>query len=194
MARTKTGDKGAQLRRAAQEELAEYGLASASVNRIAQRAGLSVGTLYRYYKNKDAIYCDAYLRLKRDLSDKMLNAATHETSSERKIRSALNSFSDHFLEQAQDVILLEAVANASILTAEDQQTVMQIDAELFKLINAGLEDGTLKQASPFAIATMLLSPLIHSARRAALSDSRQDSELIAEIQGLCWRSVALNDK
>ena len=35
--------------------LAEEGYAAASTNRIAERAGTSVGSLYQYFPNKDAI-------------------------------------------------------------------------------------------------------------------------------------------
>lgn len=194
VARTKSGDKGAELRKAAVDELAEYGLASASVNRIAQRAGLSVGTLYRYYENKDAVYRDAYLRLKASLSEKMLGASKASDTSESKIRRALRGFAAHLLEHPKDVILMEAVANSSILTAADHQTVAQIDADLYVLVDSGLKDGTLKPASPSAIAIMLLSPLIHTARRAALGGAQQESDLLEEIQEMCWRSVAVIDK
>lgn len=37
-------------------EFAEFGPQKASMNAIAQRAGISVGVLYKYYENKDAFY------------------------------------------------------------------------------------------------------------------------------------------
>ncbi|MCA1220226.1 TetR/AcrR family transcriptional regulator [Streptomyces sp. 8L] len=40
---------------AAAQVFADYGYAAGTTNRIAQRAGVSIGTLYQYYPNKDAI-------------------------------------------------------------------------------------------------------------------------------------------
>ena len=41
---------------ASAQVLQEYGYKGATTNRIAERAGVSVGTLYQYFKNKDEIF------------------------------------------------------------------------------------------------------------------------------------------
>ncbi|GAA3407799.1 TetR/AcrR family transcriptional regulator [Paenibacillus hodogayensis] len=42
--------------RHAQDEFFQYGYAAASVKRIAAKAGISVGNLYRYYSGKDILF------------------------------------------------------------------------------------------------------------------------------------------
>ncbi|MCD9025293.1 TetR/AcrR family transcriptional regulator [Cohnella silvisoli] len=42
--------------RAAQDEFMQYGYVSASVKRIAEKVGVSVGNLYRYYAGKEALF------------------------------------------------------------------------------------------------------------------------------------------
>jgi AcrR family transcriptional regulator len=44
------------VREAAAQLLIEQGYAAASTNAIARRAGVSIGSLYQYYRNKDAIF------------------------------------------------------------------------------------------------------------------------------------------
>ena len=51
-----TEEKLEQILEAGISEFAEYGLQKASMNAIAQRAGISVGVLYKYYENKDAFF------------------------------------------------------------------------------------------------------------------------------------------
>ncbi|NGO70857.1 TetR/AcrR family transcriptional regulator [Streptomyces boncukensis] len=41
---------------------AEYGYAAGTTNRIAERAGVSIGSLYQYYPNKDAILAELAAR------------------------------------------------------------------------------------------------------------------------------------
>lgn len=41
---------------AAARVLADHGYAAASTNRIAERAGVSIGTLYEYFADKDAVF------------------------------------------------------------------------------------------------------------------------------------------
>ena len=54
--------------------LAEEGYAAASTNRIAERAGTSVGSLYQYFPNKDAIVAAVQRRHHADLSAVMAAA------------------------------------------------------------------------------------------------------------------------
>lgn len=194
VARTKSGNKDAQLRKAAIEEVAEHGLAAASVNRMADRAEVSVGTVYRYYADKNAVLRDAYLHLKFDLSRAMLEAAAPCATSKDKIRTALRAFANHVLANPQHVIFLETVGTATILGPEDLQKVAAIDADLNQLLNDGIADGTLRPAPIEAIATMLLAPIIHTARRAAHQSIRQKPAHVDEILEMCWYSVARDHK
>ncbi|MEV0276362.1 TetR/AcrR family transcriptional regulator [Streptomyces sp. NPDC050610] len=44
-----------RILKAAADVFADYGYAAGTTNRIAERAGISIGSLYQYYPNKDAI-------------------------------------------------------------------------------------------------------------------------------------------
>lgn len=56
-----------QILDAAEAELAEHGLAAASMTGIAQRAGVSVGTLYNYFKDKDVLIVSLFANRRADL-------------------------------------------------------------------------------------------------------------------------------
>lgn len=58
--------------RAAIEVLIEEGFEKATTNRIAERAGYSVGTLYRYFRDKEDIYAE--------IIDQLLRQLNHSTS------------------------------------------------------------------------------------------------------------------
>ncbi|MER7010698.1 TetR/AcrR family transcriptional regulator [Saccharopolyspora sp. NPDC000359] len=47
---------------AAARVFAEHGYAAGTTNRIAERAGISIGSLYQYYPNKDAILAELLTR------------------------------------------------------------------------------------------------------------------------------------
>lgn len=56
MLRKLSEEKLAQILEAAISEFAEKGLSAASMSSIAQRAGTSVGVLYKYYEDKEALF------------------------------------------------------------------------------------------------------------------------------------------
>lgn len=70
-------EKLEELLEAAVEEFARHGPGGASMRAIADRAGISVGVLYKYYENKEAL-----LRACLDRSVEALNRALEEAAGE----------------------------------------------------------------------------------------------------------------
>jgi AcrR family transcriptional regulator len=75
---------------AAEEVFAAEGLHAAHVEHIARRAGVAVGTLYNYYKDRDAILA-ALLRTRRDALFAELDSA-EKAAHGRPIREQLLAF------------------------------------------------------------------------------------------------------
>jgi AcrR family transcriptional regulator len=59
---------------AATRILEEQGLAGFGTNRIAERAGISIGSLYQYYPARDAILAELVRRMRLSMSDRLLAA------------------------------------------------------------------------------------------------------------------------
>ncbi|WP_299889666.1 TetR/AcrR family transcriptional regulator [uncultured Ruegeria sp.] len=87
MVKRKTGDKLGDIRRATIAEVVECRSSAASVIAIAKRAGLAVGTVYRYYENKEQLLRAVYLAVKTELHNAMMTAAAEASGSKAKIRS-----------------------------------------------------------------------------------------------------------
>jgi AcrR family transcriptional regulator len=69
------------IAKAAEEVFAEQGLHSAHVGHIARRAGVAVGTLYNYYKDRDALLA-ALLRERCDGLERALKDSTAKLAAE----------------------------------------------------------------------------------------------------------------
>jgi AcrR family transcriptional regulator len=85
--------------------LAEGGVAALTTNRIAERAGVSVGSLYRYFPNKEAVVaaiCDAATRS--DVEE--VRAALHTPLEEQPLREWLASLVDYQLERHRRLLEL----------------------------------------------------------------------------------------
>lgn len=95
--------------------LAEEGYAAASTNRIAERAGTSVGSLYQYFPNKDAIVAAVQRRHHADLGGVMATAFVEavgqplEPATRRLVRASLDA---HLLDPELHRTLSEMVPRA----------------------------------------------------------------------------------
>jgi AcrR family transcriptional regulator len=75
--------------------LAERGLDGMTTNHVAQRAGVSIGSLYRYFPSKEAIVAEINLRHRRVAGDQLI--ATFDgldRDFEGTVRAALREFVD----------------------------------------------------------------------------------------------------
>ena len=92
-----TEEKLEEILQAGISEFAELGPQKASMNAIAQRAGISVGVLYKYYENKDAFY-DACLERCTGELDKFVQKLSSQKRKPldyaRELIDAVQQFSD----------------------------------------------------------------------------------------------------
>lgn len=190
MARPKSGDKPKDIRNATVGEVAAVGSTAVSVNKIAKRAGLSVGTVYRYHETKDDLLFSVFLDVKRDIQQTMMNAANAHQGAPARLRAMWFALVAYGFDAPQDFQLVEMMS-AEIRDSIHQNTeLQQMHAETLAEIQAGIDQKALVQTSVRTIETILASPAITLARRASLSGAQTDKDELERIFSLIWRGIA----
>lgn len=177
---------------AAARVLASEGEAGFTTNRIAQRAGFSIGTLYQYFPSKEAIAVAMVRRQRervmRELDGVLDRAARGETTAEDALRTYLRLLIDAFGrgQKAQRILARlgwQLDAPALIVQAMDDGSERIRDALL------RLNDPTLPV--PDDATLYVLSRAVMGAIRAAavedhpmLDDPRFEDRLIRLVWGL----------
>jgi AcrR family transcriptional regulator len=157
---------------------------SPSVNRIAEIAGVSIGSLYQYFPGKTAIVAALVRRRMREIHERLLHVI--EESSALSLEDAATRLVDTIFEmkvsntRVDEVILREALRNA--LTAE----AFALDAELVARFAAALErwKPKVREDLPGEIAAHMLFQGLRSvmvvgaiARPDLTSDERMRREM-----------------
>lgn len=120
---------------AAAQVFAEYGYSAGTTNRIAERAKISIGSLYQYYPNKDAILVEL---MTEHLDDGM--AATRSQETPETIEAIIRTFVRTAVEQHREDprllrVLLEQAPRAPELASkvnEHWHTRVGVVAELLR--------------------------------------------------------------
>ncbi len=102
-----TPEKQERILMAAAEEFADLGLAGANINTIAERAGISVGSLYKYFVSKNHLYL-AVVDRGLSLLETSLNPILE---SEADLRSKIDGIIDAILRSAQSQPLMNRLYN-----------------------------------------------------------------------------------
>ncbi len=190
MARPVAGDKPKELRLATLAEVAAVGSTAVSVNRIAARAGLSVGTIYRYYKTKDELLFAVYLEVKRDIHRTMMDAAAPHDGAASRLRAMWFALVGYGFDAPQDFLLAEMMNAETRNDVHDNKELNRIHTEVLLEIQKGVDEGVLVAYPVETIETVLASPAITLARHASMSKKPADREALERIFTLVWRGIA----
>lgn len=85
MAQTLKTDLRNNIIKASKEEFLKYGYKDASLRRIAKSAGMTVGNLYRYYKNKEDIMDSIVSDTRRSILNTIRNLTSNSVSLEARV-------------------------------------------------------------------------------------------------------------
>ncbi len=164
---------------AAQKVFFARGLATATMDEIAETAELSKGTLYLYYKSKEDMYLAVMMRGMEELHDEFERIAASKLSSVKKIIKLGDTYKEyfnthrkyfqmvHFLQSPQ---FHKQVSDEMMKSCDvDGQKIWNVISEILK---HGREDGTLRpEFNP-----MELGVILWSSETALLSRLDNESE------------------
>lgn len=162
---------------AAAQLLREEGAASLTTNRVAERAGVSIGSLYQYFPTKQAIYAELSRRQRADLKqdfDKVLNdPAVRALPLPQLVRCIMDA---SLLHHARDPVFARRVEQL------EQELALQSEIEATKSgVTAQLVDFLREIGVPRPeIVTRDLSAMAMGMSHAALQAGETDFDDLAD--------------
>jgi len=185
-------DKRNEIVQAALELIAEQGFHGAPMAMIAEKSGVAVGTIYRYFENKDVLINALY----RELEGAVMAALRKDYSEEKPFRERFLhlgttllryfiSFPVHFcyLEQYHYSPYGQSLRRERLLSkVEDQDIFQQLFAE-------GIAQQVLKDFPLAVLFALAFGPLVVLARDHILGFVVLDDALISQTVEACWDGV-----
>jgi AcrR family transcriptional regulator len=176
---------------AALEQLAEGGYASASVQAIAQRAGIATGTVYRHFPSKSDLFAEVFRRASaRELAVMADTAAHDETPARERIARGAETFARRALAEPTRAYALLAEPVDPAVEAE-RLTFRRAYRDLFaRTIEQGVATGELPPQDAETVAAALVGAL-GEALVGPLSPGLHESHeaLIATLVQFCMNAI-----
>ena len=190
MARVATGDKPQDIRQATVDEVAAVGSSAVSVNKIARRAGVAVGTIYRFHATKDALLGAVYLQVKSDLHDAMMRDADRFQTTADRLRAMWFAIVDYGYNAPNDFRFAEIMSADVKNEVHNDPRLRGLHADILSEIETGIADGTLADVSVRSIEVVLASTAGSLARRASYAGVAPNDALLADVYALVWQGIA----
>jgi AcrR family transcriptional regulator len=147
-----------RLLEAAHRTFAAHGYANATLERIAEEAGLSRVTLHRRGVSKDGLLAELVTRAIDDYRRAMWPALTGTGTGAERLAQALEALCASAEEHMALLVALRAQSDAIFHRDEEEAMTRTVYTEpLEKLLREGAADGSLRDVDPLETATVLFN-------------------------------------
>lgn len=162
--RTPNPEVRARLLIAAGQLINEEGLPQLRVDRIAERAGLSVGTFYLYFDGKADLFANLVVELTGRLRERLRAAYAGSHSTPERLERAVDAYLD-FVESNEKGFLYFRDAGTVHTTVGSVNTwaFAQHAEDLSPLLHEAMERGEILHENPELLAQALLGLMQHLA-------------------------------
>ena len=149
-----------QILAAALNQIAEGGYASAGVQRVAGRAGIAVGTVYRHFPSKGALFADAFRRASQRELDVVIRASAADgRSAAERLGTAVEAFSRRALAGPVLAYALLAEPVDPAVEAERLRFRTGYRDAFARVLDDGVRDGELRPHDTRVVAAALVGAL-----------------------------------
>ena len=154
-----------QILEAAREVFGEHGLAASRLDDIAKRAGLSKGTIYLYFPNKEELFREMVRQMvvsQIEQSEQELNAKNESATD--LLTQFLRSYW-RFIRSPQFAPLFRLI-HAEIHSFPDlarfyaEEVIARVHRLIAAIITRGIESGEFRELDPKVAARMVTSPFV----------------------------------
>src|SRR3954451_19701659 len=177
--------------RAALDQLAEGGYASASVQAIAQRAGIATGTVYTHFPSKSELFAEVFRRASaRELAVMTDTAAHDEIPARERIARGAEAFARRALaEPTRAYALLAEPVDPAV--EKERLTFRRAYRDLFaRTIEQGIANGELPPQDSQTVAAALVGALGEALVGPPKPGRHESHEaLIATLVQFCMNAI-----
>ncbi|HET8746888.1 MAG TPA: TetR/AcrR family transcriptional regulator [Ramlibacter sp.] len=126
---------------AAREEFAEYGLAGARVDRIAERAGLNKRLIYYYFEDKDKLFQAVLEQVYREIREEEMNLHLLELDPPTAVRRLIEFTWDYYLRHPEFLTLLNSANLHRARHLAESKRARELNSPVIETLATVLERG-----------------------------------------------------
>ncbi|GGE52081.1 TetR family transcriptional regulator [Streptosporangium jomthongense] len=178
--------------------VAEGGFRNAKITRIAQRAGVATGTIYRHFESKEDLFAEIFRKATQREVDKVAEALAVPGNATTRLETALRQFAERALKGP--VMAWSLIAEPVDPKVEEERLIYRkAYANLFEqAIREGIEEGCIpdqdaRQSSTClvgAIAESLVGPLSPTQTNQEIADKTDNHDpLVNTIIRFCIQGL-----
>jgi AcrR family transcriptional regulator len=179
---TPSGKKDALLN-AALKLIAEQGFHAAPMSQIAETANIGVGTIYRYYKNKEELINALYIELRRRMAEEIVGGQDLTAPVKTQFADALLALIRYLLVHPEEIQFTEQYENSPFITDATRAEIAKTASPLSDLLERARDEHLLKDL-PFPILMAMFSGASMGLLKAHLRKKSAPEKITEAIEAI----------
>lgn len=176
---------------AALELFEERSYGATPVPQVAERAGVAVGTIYRYFPGKEGLVNALYRHWKRAFADVVFaayDAGLEPAAAFDRLWAALADFA---VCHPAAFAFLETHSHGAYLDAESRALTAAIDARLHDVIRAWQDVGAVRSGDPTLLLAQVFGGFVGVVRELRGSGRGVPTEIGAMTHDVAWAALSV---
>lgn len=169
--------------------VSERGFHDAPTSLIARAAGVGVGTIYRYFENKEDLIDELYKRLRLESAKAMLVGYSAELPLRERFRRIWINVARFYVDHPLEAAFMEQYTNSPYLKPETADVHAEQFAPFHEFIEKGIYEGVLKDLPPEVFASLTLEVAISLAKKHRYGTITLDDDTLERAVDACWDAV-----
>lgn len=178
-------DKRKALFEAALEVFAENGFHGAPTSLLAQRAGVGVGTIYRYFKDKDDLICQLYDEVRERVQSRVHGDLPAGLPTRERYIRMMSPLLRFFLENPLEFRFMEQYY-FSPFSSVDGCAAPEDNATIHHLLLTARSEAIIKDVHIEVLKALAFGPVVGLVKEHINRDLQVDDEMIRQTVEASW--------
>jgi AcrR family transcriptional regulator len=165
------------------------GLSETSMSQIAKQANVSPATIYIYFKNKEDLLKQLYLRVQRDASRSIFTGYEAFLPLDESFAILLRKAYQYFLRKPEHFIFLEQFSNSPLIDKIDKSELQDYFEPLFNLFNRGKQNKMIKDLPNEMLLSFTFYPIMQLVKYHQSGKLRLEYSQLEATLKMAWTSI-----
>lgn len=167
----------------------EIGFANISMSKIAKATGVSVATLYVYYENKEDMFRNVYMDVKKQMIEECNRGISADESVEQAVRTICKNLLRYMQQYTAEFLFIEQACNSPLATKEMMEEIERLNKGTMDIFQRGIQEGILKHTSPALLISFCFYPI-----QQIFKECRKEKSMLPDIDfdmvfQICWDAI-----
>lgn len=182
-------DKKAAALKATLELISELGFHGTPISKIAERANIGVGTIYRYFTSKEDLINALYIDVKTNSSRIILQSYSKDISVSESLKQVINNSVRYFIKNPTELSFMEQYENSPLITASTHEEASRLMNPLCDLFECAEAENLLKKLPFEVLITLFSGAIISLAKLYKAGTIKLDDEVLSTGIDAIWDMI-----